>query len=79
MISNDTTQITQESVTGEEGDGGDDQGKPEENSNINISLDEETYIWPQFFSRIRETFYLDSSSSIHEQSFSPLQMVSLPG
>lgn len=75
MMSNDTTQITQESVTGEDGDEEDEEGLPKENASINVSLDEENYIWPQFFSRIRETLYLDSSSAVQEQNFGYLQMV----
>ena len=74
MMPHDTTQITQESVTGEDGDE-ENEGRPEETASINVSIDEENYIWPQFFSRIRETLYLDSSSAAQEQSFSHLQMV----
>lgn len=75
MMSNDTTQITQESVICEDRDEEDEEGRPEETTSINVSLDEENYIWPQFFFRIRETLYLDSSSAVQEQSFSHLQMV----
>lgn len=78
MISNDTTQITQESVTGEDADEEEEEGRPEETASINVSLDEENYIWPQFFSRIRETLYLDSSSAVQEQPFGHLQMVCEP-
>jgi hypothetical protein len=75
MMSNDTNQTTRESVADEDGDEEDEEGRPEGNASINVSLDEENYIWPQFFSRIRETLYLDSSSAVQEQSFSNLQMV----
>jgi hypothetical protein len=76
MMSNDTTQATQDSaVTDEDADGEDQEGRPEKNASINVSLDEENYIWPQFFSRIRETLYLDSSSAAQEQPFGHLQMV----
>lgn len=74
-MSNDTTQITQESVAGENGEEEDEGGRSEENTSINVSLDEDNYIWPQFFSRIRETLYLDSSAAAQEKSFSHLQMV----
>lgn len=75
MMPHDTTQITQKSVTGEDGEEEDEEERPEETASINVSIDEENYIWPQFFSRIRETLYLDSSSAAQDQSFSHLQMV----
>jgi hypothetical protein len=75
MMTHDMTQTTQESVTGEDRDEEDEEGRPEETASINVSIDEENYIWPQFFSRIRETLYLGSSSAAQEQSFSHLQMV----
>ncbi|PCH09497.1 Transcription factor [Penicillium occitanis (nom. inval.)] len=74
MMAHDMTQTTQESVTGEDRDEEDEEGRPEETASINVSIDEENYIWPQFFSRIRETLYLGSSSAAQEQSFSHLQM-----
>lgn len=63
-------------MTGEDEDEEDEQRMLKENASINVSLDEGNYIWPQFFSRIRETLYLDSTSAAQEQSFGHLQMVS---
>ncbi|QGA14473.1 hypothetical protein EYB26_002127 [Talaromyces marneffei] len=74
LIAHDNTQITQNSVAGEDGDESEDERKREENTSTTVSVDEENYIWPQFFSRIRETLYLDSSSAVQEQSFGHLQM-----
>ncbi|OKL58584.1 hypothetical protein UA08_06375 [Talaromyces atroroseus] len=72
--SNDPTQVT-ESVADEDGDVQSEELEgAEENARMTVSLDEEDYLWPQFFSRIRETLYLDSSSALGEQNIGCMQM-----